>query len=226
MPDFDLDYLEMERVTLLYVNAVMLLPNDARERGALLHASLAATLPASPVRDDERMDLALVKYLLAAPKPEQVLSLRRLKTILYKTEFSGLVLQTVLRAAAHDYRDIASVSAVLRGFATQTARKLETMEEDWHAYSRVSHLWLALDLYLGGDLNRCAADRRLLLRLLAYAEELRKRGEAWVPKRGSTPILDAAHTWKVPAAFELPPVQLSFEPPTPHELKLFGNKRG
>ena len=89
----------------------------------------------------------------------------------------------------------------------------DTLKAAWREYGGVAHLWLGHRL-IGGDagFERCAADSEKLLAFLAGAEDLRRRGEAWVPLRARKPVLDPDLTWRVPASFPLPAVSVPLPP--------------
>ena len=63
---------------------------------------------------------------------------------------------------------------------------------------------------------------RPLAKWLALAEQLRRRGEEWVPYRGHHPLLDPAKTWKVPDRFDLPLAEQGLPQPTREDLVRLG----
>jgi hypothetical protein len=130
----------------------------------------------------------------------------------------------------------------LRGYGEQNLRQAA-----WPKYSSVSHFWAAFVSYgfhgwdygfgspseidfllsqygsaaVGPLLDRrfdaCAAR---FDEFLAVSEILRRRGEAWVPRRGRTPVLDQKSTWRIPDGHKaltlIPDIEkrLTFAPPT------------
>jgi hypothetical protein len=76
-----------------------------------------------------------------------------------------------------------------------------TLDKDWKAYSGVAHLWLTFYAGVAGDFSPWGhrhGDWDVLLFWLAYAEDLRRQGEAWKPERAKNPVLDPTKTWRVP----------------------------
>jgi hypothetical protein len=66
-----------------------------------------------------------------------------------------------------------------------------TQRNLWQRTMPAAHLWAAgLERPIPGD-GRLAD-------WLAETEEIRRKGEAFVPRHGHEPVLDPAHTWRLP----------------------------
>ena len=75
------------------------------------------------------------------------------------------------------------------------------MKTTWRNYRPVANLWAAQSMcpmFKPGD------DPQVLLEWIAGAEDLRRRGEAFLPLTGKTPVLDPGVTWRMPDEFPLP----------------------
>ena len=86
----------------------------------------------------------------------------------------------------------------------------------WQRFMPVAHLWAAKEA--APDVWRAAnEDPAEFAAWLGFAEELRRRGEAWTPLRSRVPILNPKRTWKAPKGFAMPPVEIGL-PVLPPEM--------
>jgi hypothetical protein len=84
--------------------------------------------------------------------------------------------------------------------------------EVWRDFAPAAHLWAIRVFY-----PQVSKDIRSLPKVLAYAEELRRRGEAHRPARSRTSLLNPDETWQVASRLMLPHVEV--ELPKPSEMK-------
>jgi hypothetical protein len=179
----------------------MLFPDDAevRREAAIAYAcrSLADEFSSSPSISFE-ISTDMAAFLYKAPRVEDLAGGRGEASVARLAELVGRALGFILRAAEHGHPKLASSGAVLRRLSQYEKRDLKTLKQAWSQYSCVAHLWASLDLIY-------EEDQKTLLVFLAAAEELRRRGEAHVPKGAKTPVLDPKTTWKVPSSIRLPP---------------------
>lgn len=142
-----------------------------------------------------------------------MISEKRSKSILVSGQFAAWALCHVLQAVADGRPEMASITRATDVAAAKPgARSRETLDKAWKAYSGVAHLWLAYFAGLAGNFNSCTdrhGDWNLLLYWLAFAEDLRRQGEAWRPQHAKNPVLDPAKSWRVPADFELPSINVT-----------------
>ena len=86
----------------------------------------------------------------------------------------------------------------------------------WRDFSPAVHLW-AIKLLFPELWKNSSCNGAALAEFLAYAEELRRRGETHRPPRSRSPLLDPSESWLVPSRFDLPAITL--ELPTPSEMR-------
>jgi hypothetical protein len=213
LPEFHHDWLQPLPAppASYFINAVMLFPNDEETREAYLQSEFAADVARS-VQNRGSISGTIAHWLREAPREQDVISERRLNSICGSGQFAAWALCYVLQAVADGRPKMASIARAIDVAAAKPgARARETLDKDWKAYSSVAHLWLAFFAGLAGDFNPWGdlqGDWELLLYWLAFAEDLRRQGEAWKPQRAKTPVLDPAKTWRVPADFELPTINM------------------
>jgi hypothetical protein len=190
---------------------------------ALAAGGIAESL-ASPARADQPVAGPIARLLYDAPKLKDVLSDQRMEIIESSIQFVRWALGFILGAAEHGYPELATKGAVVRGASDRLSRSRrvrrseDTLDNAWKEYGCVSHLWLVDRLIGEAGFEQCADPEKLRV-FLAAAEDLRRRGEAWRPKRRGEPILNPGTSWKVPSDFALPAVELvSLPPPTAADL--------
>jgi hypothetical protein len=128
----------------------------------------------------------------------------------------------ILRAAEHEPA-LASLNRVIIGekAANRGLKSSErTLKEAWKKYTPVAHLWAAANSVASEEFRASGLEPAKLRMFLAYAEYLRRRGEAWTHPHGREPLLDPNETWKVPPDFALPKVSIKVGPLSAADVRL------
>lgn len=201
-----------------YISAVMVLPrgNLATHEAAAVHYlyQMVDFEDASSVSVEGALTVA--KAMRDAPRVEK-LARREAFGLL-----AGFILITILRAAEHGHAQFGSVGRVLR-CASQVFRQngiargasVENLGIVWREYRSVSHLWAGLAYATNPEVSQEG-----LLQCLAFAEEFRRRGEAYRHPHRPQKLLNSSEMWKAPNGLPLPAVNLLLPPLSEDELGL------
>ena len=200
------------RLTLSYIESVMLWPNDKAMRTRAYAAARATHLhDAMQYLDDASLlslkDLSVVMdVLVRAPPLADVHA--DVMTPFARGTIAGLIFGEAMttnrigkpRKLQDIKTDISKRFHGNPGFGKLSSSTIENAI--WKPYSPVAHLWAASHRLNGQE---AVFPCRLtdLPSFLAIAEYLRREGEAHRPKQ-APPLLDAERTWKLPESLPLP----------------------
>lgn len=177
-----------------YLASVMLLPEDIEAQewaNACLINDVGAPMVRAPERGGDFCPITFPRFLRTAARPADVI---------LACNFVGWALLTILRAVDEGRPKQASRNATLREGRRVFEKSSSTLDKGWRTHGAAAHLWAAARVVGFDMLAQCAENSDAIRHLVAVAESIRRRGEAWVPLRGR-PILDAAKTWKAPAGY-------------------------
>lgn len=239
MPELDfLAYRTLPAFAGAQVQAVMLHPDDADARENLMKLFVANML-------SQHNDLArivqipqvahLLRRVLADPPPTEEVQ-RRATHAGYGGPVAGDILVLVWQMEQHGIRGSLNkaIEQVLVGegdargiyydYTDADGKPIPCNRKDvwnaWRAYKTVAHLWAIAQIAEAEGVYETLTTSEDLLRFLAYAEAFRHFGETLVPHARTTPLLNPATTWTVPAHIPLPLVTLGPIPLSPQELSL------
>ena len=98
-------------------------------------------------------------------------------------------------------------SALRKRVGWRKGAGMSELKTTWQNFRPVAHFWAAQNLR-PRPMRELREDPPLFLVWLAVAEDLRRRGEAFRPLTGKTPILDPCTMWRMPAELALPEVKV------------------
>jgi hypothetical protein len=215
----------------VYLFAVMVYPRDHARHGQFVR-SVQNTVVRRMLRDAYPRKIApdVIPLLVsAAAGPSLDDEARQLAHRLMGPGYvrpiaAAVMLAFVLACAdAPAEREPATLEQARRVIATAGGTRASTrglgrssLIEIWRDFAPAAHLWAAMTLS-PSLWNKSPASGAALAEFLAYAEELRRRGEAHRPARSRTPLLNANETWRVPSRFILPSIKV--ELPKPGKIK-------
>ena len=213
---------ERTRLTLAYIQGVMLWPDDEESRRRLMTACYAnefrylirrlAKLDPSP--NSVRITvLAEVSDLLAASPRLSDLAADRKRRAMHGTIAGQILLDTLFdhhrgskRGLGAIKQDISQRFARSKNFKGLSISNINNTV--WRTFWPVAHLWSAHfvrqhNLVIDGQPTSSPSWLDDLPHFLAVAEQLRRDGETCHPRRSDQPILDPVKTWKAPSSLDL-----------------------
>lgn len=204
------------RLTLAYIESVMLWPHDEEARLASLEAAGAQYFqeqlpPSGPVTVDA---VAITRARSALPLP--ILHARAALPF-SRGVIAGMIFQEALHAKQTGRnRNLQQIKSDVRkryvGKPHFRDLSMSTIENHiWAVYRAAAHLWAAyLHAALGGDDTwPCSLDR--LSEFLVLGEGLRKAGEDCITQKPRT-LLEPDKTWRTPPTICLPTIRFDWQP--------------
>lgn len=228
MPEFDAEALR--RYGAVHVFAVMLVPDDGKLR-EVVESALISDLLSRTIADDASIPGLMFRNVYRLPRFREALGGRGgFRRTVEHGSAVGQTFDLIVRAHESGFTELASLSKCLRAASQKQVElgwedhSVRTLERAWRRFSPVAHLWFFGNAFLGAwALQSWGSDRKLFLKVLSFAEQLRLKGESLVPRgrRADEAILDPARTWRMPVAFRLPDIPLELAPLEPDEVALF-----
>ena len=228
----------MTGTTNLHIGAVMCFPEDAEKRQAYIWAGhskhLAKLEKFRGIATGGLSDFIALAYkyrfengILSAGGFTTVERLVRDREIYGPPEaivnrggwVASDVLLFVLLNVETGNRDQATISKGIERFERflakpankhhQMPREKSGLIKMWSNFKPVAHLWAACRVI--GMEHENGVDEVSTGRLLAISEELRRRGESYVPKHCKYPVLSPDKSWKLPDGLDLPNVEVDLK---------------
>jgi hypothetical protein len=197
------------QATLVYLQAVMVAPDDPLMRRRIFEAFDAARIinaldeapdDAFPTPEQTRV---LMRFGNEAPRLAEVSE--DSNRPYFHGVTTGLVLAAIIhrRDAGHPRANLGDVmdlvSKRLSGANDLTLSRGTINNVVWPKYRCVAHLWAAyVHAAIQGRDGTCPCRLDRLADFLAIAEWYRVEGEGFRPKQSDRPVLAAAETWRMP----------------------------